>query len=62
MKVKVYFHAFNANEGSARTKAARWMEEQYEKYTNKIISSNFAEDSNSVTAYITVINEPPIKF
>ena len=61
MKVKVHFNAFNVNEGSARIKAAKWMQEQYEEYGNRIISSNFAEDNNSVTAYITVINEPPIK-
>ena len=58
MKVEVHFHAFKANEGGARLRAAKWMEEQYEKYDNRIISSNFAEDDNSVVAYITVLSEP----
>lgn len=58
MKVDVHFRSFNVCEGAARIKAARWMQEQYEEYDNRIISSNFAEDNNSVTAYITVLSEP----
>lgn len=61
MKVEVHFQAFDVNEGASRIKAAKWMEEQYEEYGNRIISSNFAEDDSSVTAYITVISEPLIK-
>lgn len=34
------------------------MEEQYERYDNRIISSSFAEDDTSATAYITVLSEP----
>ena len=60
MKVYVHFHSFNINEGLARRKAAEWMVEQYEKYDNRIISSNFAEDNTSVTGYITVLSEPVI--
>jgi hypothetical protein len=59
MKVEVHFHSFTTSgERSAREKAAKWMEEQYEKYDNRIISSNFAEDDTSATAYITVLSEP----
>lgn len=59
MKVDVHFHSFNVNEGGAvRKKAAKWMAEQYEKYGNRIISSNFAEDNDSVTGYVTVLSEP----
>lgn len=58
MKVKVYFHSFYTSEGDPRTKAGHWMEQQYEQYGNRIISSNFAEDNNSVTGYITVLSEP----
>lgn len=57
MKVEVHFHAFRASEGAARIKAAKWMEDQYEIYGNRIISSNFAEDNNSVTSYITILSE-----
>lgn len=57
MKVEVHFHSFSANEGSPRKKAAIWMVQQYEKYGDRIISSNFAEDYNSVIAYITVLSE-----
>lgn len=32
MKVEVHFHSFSTSSvGSAREKAAKWMEEQYEK-------------------------------
>lgn len=57
MKVEVHFHSFSANIGGARFKAAKWMEDQYEIYGNRIISSNFAEDNNSVTSYITILSE-----
>ena len=50
MKVKVHYKSF-----SNRDSAANWMEEQYAKYEeSQVVSSNFAEDNDSVTAYITV--------
>ncbi len=58
MKVEVHFHSFSTNGERPRQRAAKWMQQQYEKYDNRIISSNFAEDNNSVTAYITVLSEP----
>lgn len=59
MKVEVHYHSFITNgEGQARRRAAKWMEEQYERYDNRIISSSFAEDDTSATAYITVLSEP----
>lgn len=61
MNVEVHFNTFSTSEGAARKKAVHWMKEQYQKYGNRIISSNFAEDDTSVTAYITVLDEPLIK-
>lgn len=58
MKVEVHFRAFDTSEKAPRRKAADWMVQQYEKYGDRILSSNFAEDNDSVTAYITVLNEP----
>lgn len=59
MKVEVHYHAFDVNEvANPRRKAAKWMEEQYEKYDNRIISSNFAEDNTTVIGYVTVLSEP----
>ena len=50
MKVRVHYKSF-----SNRDAAANWMEEQYAKYEeSQVVSSNFAEDNDSVTAYITV--------
>lgn len=50
MKVKVHFKSFTKREN-----AAEWMEQQYAKYDeSQVVSSNFAEDNDSVTAYITV--------
>lgn len=50
MKVKVHYKSF-----SNRDAAADWMEQQYAKYDeHEVVSSNFAEDNDSVTAYITV--------
>lgn len=50
MKVRVYFHSF-----TTRELATKWMEEQYAKYEeSQVVTSNFAEDNDSVTAYITI--------
>lgn len=50
MKVRVHYQSFTIREN-----AARWMEEMYAKYEeSQVVSSNFAEDNDSVTAYITV--------
>ncbi len=62
MKVTIQFHSFNIkNTDTPRSDAARWMENIYEKYDKRVISSNFAEDSNSVIAYVTILDEPLIK-
>ena len=50
MKVKVHYKSF-----SNRDAAANWMEQKYAQYDeHEVVSSNFAEDNDSVTAYITV--------
>jgi hypothetical protein len=58
MKVEVHFHSFSSNESGPRAMATQWMVQQYKIYGDRIISSNFAEDDTSVTAYITVLSEP----
>ena len=62
MKVDTIFHSFNLKDtNTPRHDAAEWMENVYKEYGKRVISSNFAEDSNSVTAYATILNEPLIK-
>lgn len=57
MKVKTFYKSC-----TKRGEAVKWMDEQYAKYSREdIVTSNFAEDNNSVTAYITVCIEPKKK-